>query len=104
MMMGSGALPLEVSVSPATVSGTGGGGFETVTTDAALATPSGGIPPYSYSWDAPVSNPTAATAASTQFSAAMSPGETINETGTCTVTDAIGQTAADTVTVSIVNL
>ena len=103
MMLAGGVPALTVNVSPTSVSGTGGGGFETVTTNAATATPTGGVSPYTYAWDAPISNPTSATSASTQFSASMSPGESISETGTCTVTDAAGQVASDTVEISMSN-
>jgi hypothetical protein len=84
---------------------TGTAGSET--TPAAVASPSGGLAPYTYAWTFSVGGAsiviTSPTAASTTFSASglSSAGETRSGTAVCTVTDSLGQTGTCSVSVSI---
>lgn len=85
----------------ATVSGSASGtasGFSaaTITTSSVTALPSGGQGPYTYAWaylsgdTATILSPTQAT---TAFQRSANPGETLEGTFRCTVTDAYGSTA-----------
>lgn len=101
-------IQLSVSIAPDPVSGFGSGGSEVVTSDPATATPDGGIPGYTYAWthvsgDAGI-NITSAASASTTFSKFMTPSEITSAVKRCTVTDSVGQTAVDDVTVNLDNL
>jgi hypothetical protein len=87
--------PVTLSITPESVSGfiVGGG---TATTNAATATPSGGLAPFTYSWTqtfgsgAGISSPSAAT---TTFSLAISPNDFQTATFQCVVTDSLGSAA-----------
>lgn len=91
------APPLTVSVSPTTVSGFYSPAWPTpsyVTTSmAATATPSGGLPPYSYLWTGGGDGAFAPTKASTVFTEYVDAQTFRQETYTVTVTDSVGQTA-----------
>lgn len=93
--------PLSVNITPTTISGAViGSGTQPVTTDAATATPTGGLGPFTYAWTVIAGAPITinnSTSASTTATKSVGPGD--SETGTLqvTVTDAIGQTATDTI-------
>lgn len=101
--------PLSVSIAPDPATGAGsGGGSETVTSELATATPSGGLAPYTYAWthvsgDAAITI-TSDTSQSTTFSKFMTPGASTSAVKRCTVTDAYGQTASDDVDVELTNI
>ncbi len=92
--------PLTVSVSPADVFGSSDN-FGTAYTTSATATPSGGVPPYTYSWArlggglGAVDSPSFA---STGFLRGMGFEESATETFQVTVTDSTAQTATANVT------
>ncbi len=96
---------LTASASPTSLSDVSAS--QPVTTASSAVTASGGQTPYTYQWswqtgsgtDVSIDTPTAA---STTFTGSgMSPGNTYGGTAQCLVTDAYGQTAAPTVSVSI---
>ena len=94
LMMGRApALSAGVSQTSWSQSGTNG----TQTTPEILCTPSGGVPPYSYSWQRVSGTSeisiTSQNSASTTFSSYLLDGETDTATFVCVVTDAIGQNA-----------
>lgn len=81
------------------------GAPKTATTAAVTVTPSGGAGGYTYAWvrtsgDAAITANSAA-AASTTFSATLTPEDSRTAVFTCTVTDANGAKATVTVTVTI---
>lgn len=85
-----------VFASPLSVTATDGAGFASspgpVTVTAfSTATPSGGLPPYTYFWTGP--SPSSPSAAGCGFSATVGPGGVVFSSATVTVTDSIGQTA-----------
>lgn len=94
--------PLSVTVSPNVVEGNGFAG--TVTTENAAATPSGGRAPYTYAWSYVSGDTnfsaTASTSALTAFQITMAGGSDANSDWRVTVTDALGATATDTVTIA----
>lgn len=78
----------------------------TATTDYATAAGQGGTPPYSYLWVSQDSNltPTNPTAAASAFRGTAGPGDSLQDTFVCTVTDARGVTAnSDFVSATISN-
>ena len=93
--------PLSMSITPLTISG--GGSFSgplVVTTDAATANVTGGLGPYTYVWT--VTSGTGITVNSPSMASTTARKTVISgdsDTGTlqCEVTDAIGQTATDTI-------
>lgn len=94
--------PLSLNITPGTVSGTGSGfGSQTITTNTAIATPTGGQAPFTYAWtyvsgdNAVILSPTSA---ATQFQLNVAPNQFRSGTFRCTVTDAYGTTASNTVT------
>lgn len=87
------AIPFSVSISPSLVSGYSSGSG-TVTTDAATATPVGGVAPYTYAWSIDVfdgpgpptaNSPTSATTTFTQTG--LAPGGSALANWICDVTD-----------------
>jgi hypothetical protein len=89
-----------VSTSPSDVSGFGNSGSAAnITTALTVATPSGGVSPYTYSWVQTGVSPYTWTigspsAASTSFTcSSLGPGVTADATFRVTVTDAVGSTA-----------
>lgn len=98
------ASTLGVTVLPTAVSGySDTGATASIVTNAAIATPAGGISPYTYAWAQSGSSPDSwtigtATAASTSFTAAnIAVGNISSAYFTVTVTDAIGSKATATV-------
>lgn len=93
--------PLSVNITPLTISGAVSlPGNQPVTTDAATAVPTGGLGPFSYAWTVAVGAPiTINTPTMASTTATKNVGSGDSETGTLqvTVTDAIGQTATDTI-------
>jgi hypothetical protein len=94
--------PLSLSISPPVISaGTVVPG--TAITGNVTATPSGGLPPFTYSWSqisgaaAGIANPVSAT---TSFSQFLTEFGTSPATFRCTVTDALGSTALADIGVS----
>ena len=97
---------LTVTADPIFVSGAGASASpQTVGTSASTAIPSGGVPPYSYLWSGPagwgIISPTEATAAFTYPS--LPPGSVLDNTFTCTVTDARGATGTVSVQAEVSN-
>jgi hypothetical protein len=94
--------PLTLSVSPATANG----GIivpGTVTTGSVTATPTGGLAPFTYAWARISGDPAAANAptnATTSFSLFLNDPVNAEAVFRCTVTDALGSTAAADVTAS----
>lgn len=87
--------PLSLNVTPFVQGFAVGSRFrpETVTTEKAVATPTGGAAPYRYSWSASGVTILSQTMASTAFSASVGPGQTISGVATVTCTDSFGSTA-----------
>ena len=85
---------------------------DTMTTAACTATPTGGLGPFTYAWTTVSSSGLSGvainspSASPTTFTATVTGGE--GSTGTavfrCTVTDSLGSTATDTVTVSFTHI
>lgn len=102
-IVGQFAPALSVSASPSSVSGATSsfsGPPQGVVTNSTTATPAGGVAPYTYAWTITGQGSPGAlspNAAKTAFVATVPCGETYSNTATVTVTDAIGQTATDTV-------
>jgi hypothetical protein len=95
---------LAVVDTPDEVSGFGNtGAAANITTGLVVATPTGGVPSYTYAWTQTSSSPYTwvigtPTAASTNFTCnTLAPGTTAEAEFTVTVTDAVGQTAISTV-------
>ncbi len=96
--------PLAATVSPDTVTGQGTGlRSRTVQSNPATVTPSGGIGPYSYQWTVSAGQIVNPTSATTAFQASLPPGQQIEATASCVVTDFHGQTAAVAVDVILAN-
>ena len=87
---GGGGGTVSVSISPSPFSGTGS------TTPSLTATPSGGLAPYTYAWTvvsstAPMTVTHPSLATTTAYSTTtLNPGDSINATLRCTVTDSLG--------------
>lgn len=97
------AQPLDMAVSPH--GGFWDGATATVTAGPCTATPTGGVAPFTYAWvklsgdDITITAPTAAT---TSFNASgMANGEDRSATFRCTVTDTLGTTKADDITITV---
>lgn len=93
-----------VDVSPTVVTKSGvGTGPRTLTTRIVTVTASGGAGGYTYAWSGGGSvSATAPTAATTSFSATLSPGDTVMDEYVCTVTDASGaHLTTETVSITI---
>lgn len=99
--------PVTLSIVPDPASGTADStGPILVRSERAVATPSGGTGPYTYSWvrlDGGAVAETPSTAG-TFFSETVGPGQTRLSQFQCTATDSLGQTASDTVTVDLTNV
>jgi len=93
--------PMSLSVSPSLVSGTASPAKpvrQTITTDTAIALPSGGTSPYSYVWTTPSGvTATAPNNAFTEFRAIVNAGVELTGTATVVCTDAVGRTASGSV-------
>lgn len=88
---------LTVAITPDTIEG--GGRNSGITSNAATATPTGGLAPYTYAWviTSGTATATSPTLATTTFRQEGIPEDTVMvATAQVTVTDAIGQTATDT--------
>lgn len=99
------APPMSLSIAPASAEGEVSSPFPaTVDSNVIIATPSGGIGPFSYSWSVTgpiaVNNPTNA---GCSFSATCNPGQTRSGTATCTATDSLGTVAVATAPVILRN-
>lgn len=70
-----------------------------VSTNPATATPSGGLPPFTYAW----SGGDTPTLAATSFGMVVSDGDTVDQTFSVTVTDAAGSTASGSVLARFTN-
>jgi hypothetical protein len=84
--------PLTVSISPSQVQGFANPfkpTTQTITTSTAIATPSGGLGPYTYLWSAGNSP----TLASNSFTATLPGDSELTQNPSVTVTDALGSTA-----------
>ena len=97
----SGALTATASKSSVVGTRVGAG---TATTATVTITPAGGTAPYTYAWankSGDTIAPTAATSATTAFSASVIVGETKSAVYTCTVTDSAGSPATYLVDVGV---
>lgn len=106
----SAATGLSVSLNRTSLSGIRVGAGSVTTLQSVTATPSGGTPGYTYFWQyvsgSVITNPTAQTSATTQFSCTLtaSSGQTETSVWKCTVTDAASGTAnSANVTVTLSN-
>ena len=99
--------PFSASVSPTEVfAARSSDRTVTMTTNAATATPSGGLGPYTYSWartQGTVGVPNAPSMATTTFTGAVEPGDIQQSTFLVTVTDSAGQTATADVVATFAN-
>jgi len=84
------ASPLSLSIVPSAVSAFGEYAGQYLTTETALATPSGGIGPYTYNWDSG-NTPMLASNTFSDFAPAF---DVTTTAFSVTVTDALGQTAS----------
>lgn len=102
--------PLTVSASPTSGAGNGAG-TQTVTSGTSTATPSGGFSPFTYSWTLVSSGGGTASTANSPSSASTTfskPNVAVNDAYTdtwrVTVTDSLGDTATDDITVTFSNI
>ncbi|MBO9624176.1 MAG: hypothetical protein J7500_15820 [Sphingomonas sp.] len=94
--------PLSVSISPTSVYGFANPfkpSVQTVTSGTVVATPSGGLGPYSYAW----SSGNSPTSAFNSFTATLAANTELDFAATLTVTDSLGSTANASVDVTLVN-
>jgi hypothetical protein len=98
-------LALAASVMPSDVTGYGNSGASAnITTGLVVATPEGGVSPFTYAWAQDTTSPYTwtigtPTAASTSFTCqSLGVGNTAEATFKVTITDAAGTVATDTVT------
>lgn len=94
--------PMTVSISPALVGGYANPlkpTYQSVTTETATATPSGGLGPYTYAWT--MGN--TPNFASTNFTATVPPDTEQSSTASVTVTDSLGKQAYASVEVFFSN-
>ena len=82
--------PLSVSV-PGSAYGSTSTNYVSAAYLTITATPTGGLPPYTYFWNGPA--PTTPTSATCTFMVALPPGNETHVDVTVTVTDALGSTA-----------
>ncbi len=97
---------LSVTASPPTATGYGSSGITTtVTSDLVTATPTGGVPPFSYIWTAgdPAVTATNPNGASTAFSGLVEPTSQVVATAFVTVTDSIGGTSGTQIDITLIN-
>lgn len=104
---GGGGGSLAATVAPASVSKTGSttGANKTVTSPAAVVTATGGAGGYTYAWvrtsGSALITATSPAAASTTFSALLTPDDSVAAVFTCTITDAAGAHVAVVVNVTL---
>lgn len=94
--------PLTVSISPSQVQGFANPlkpTTQTITTGTAIATPSGGLGPYTYLW----SSGNSPTLASNTFTATLPGDSELTQNPSMTVTDALGSTANGSVEAYFLN-